>query len=365
MKNFRLVNYVLVSRANPARGPAPWCLTIFYYVFFACFSFDSNLIPSVLPPVTEWNWRQWWRIRKFEARVASEMALHFDLGRSLRGEADDETENRKTKQEFGRLWKPSDHVRCFWSSCEVVVDSNGDTMAFYDHVSLHCISIHRLQWTWIACLSHVVVESGFSYLCRHDDHWVEMLLGLQWAMILPRELGELRELRCTEILTKSHILVFSIFSSYVARVFPLLFNVVHKFAEISLNFFPWVFVLRRSRHLRLHIYNNTGSTVAGEDGDSPLLLGLLLVDGIANLPECYFHWWRGHPGSVAFIYLSLVHLSRRDEADITWQPCPHIDLFIDAFFVMTGDITVATFTVFFSLFVSPNSVATLGVNGSC
>ena len=198
--------------------------------------------------------------------------------------------------------------------------------------------------------------------------WWSLSGDASWPSVSHDLAPRVRRTGRTEMYRDTHKVSYTCvfhFSSYVARVFPLLFNVVHKFAEISLNSFPWVFVLRRSRHLRLHIYNNTGSTVAGEDGDSPLLLGLLLVDGIANLPECYLHWWRGHPGSVAFIYLSLVHLSRRDEADITWQPCPHIDLFIDAFFVMTGDITVATFTGFFSLFVSPNSVATLGVNGSC
>ena len=132
---------------------------------------------------------------------------------------------------------------------------------------------------------------------------------------------------------KSH-LWFPIFSSYSVSMFFHMFFLCSYliFAEISrqsLSIGISRIFLRRSRTLRFHIHDNSGSTVAREDGDS-FLLGLWLVDGIANLPECCLHWRRGYPGTVAFIYLSLVHLSRRGLALSRDLP------------FSTGDITVAT-----------------------
>ena len=105
------------------------------------------------------------------------MSLHFFLGRSLGSEGYYEAKGTWSWQIEGRPWRQTYDVWCFWSSGEVVVDCNCDTLAFCTCASSGCIWFHWLQRTWNASLSCLALGSCLSGLSHHDWHWMEMLFS--------------------------------------------------------------------------------------------------------------------------------------------------------------------------------------------
>ena len=105
------------------------------------------------------------------------MSLHFSLGRSLGSEGYYEAKSTWPWQIEGRTWSQTYDVWCFWSSGEMAVDCNCDTLAVCTCASLGCIWFHWLQRTWNASLSCLALGSCLSGLSHDGGHWVEMLLS--------------------------------------------------------------------------------------------------------------------------------------------------------------------------------------------